>query len=122
PGRPLDLSVNVSGHQLMSQGFCDTVEDMLISTGMDPGALVLELTESVFVEDHDRAFTVLSNLKAMGVRLALDDFGTGFSSLSYLRRLPVDVVKIDRTFVSDIDEGPASGAIVKAVVDLAHVL
>lgn len=122
PERPLDLSVNVSGGQLLSTGFCDLVEDTLATTGMDPSALVLELTENILIEDSDRSMTVLSRLKALGVRLALDDFGTGFSSLSYLRRLPVDIVKIDQMFVSDVAERAQSGAIVKAVTDLTHAL
>jgi Amt family ammonium transporter len=122
PERPLDLSVNVSGRQLLSNGFCGTVENTLSATGMAPAALILELTENVLIEDNERAMTVLTDLKALGVRLALDDFGTGFSSLSYLRRLPVDIVKIDRLFVSDIAKRPQSGAIVKAVTDLTHAL
>jgi diguanylate cyclase (GGDEF)-like protein len=122
PDRPLDLSVNVSGRQLLSKGFAALVDDLLSSTDMDPGALLLELTENVLIEDSDRAMTVLADLKTLGVRLALDDFGTGYSSLSYLRRLPIDVVKIDRTFVSDIHDDPASGPIVKAVIDLSHAL
>jgi EAL domain-containing protein (putative c-di-GMP-specific phosphodiesterase class I) len=89
---------------------------------MDPAALLLELTENILIEDSDRAMTVLADVKALGVRLALDDFGTGYSSLSYLRRLPIDVVKIDRTFVSGIHDDPASGPIVKAVIDLSHAL
>ena len=95
---------------------------MLGSTGMQAGALILELTENVLIEDNERAMNVLADLKDLGVRLALDDFGTGFSSLSYLRRLPVDIVKIDRAFVSDIESDPESGAIVKAVTDLTHAL
>ena len=84
--------------------------------------LTLEVTESVFVQDSERALVVLDGLKRLGVVLALDDFGTGYSSLSYLKRFPVDVVKIDKGFVADMGHDPASHAIVAAVVDLAHVL
>jgi EAL domain-containing protein (putative c-di-GMP-specific phosphodiesterase class I) len=89
---------------------------------MDPAHLVLEMTENIFIEDGERAVTVLADLKDLGIRLALDDFGTGYSSLSYLRRLPIDIVKIDRTFIADIDTAAAGRAIVAAVTDLAHVL
>jgi diguanylate cyclase (GGDEF)-like protein len=122
PDRPLDLSVNVSARQLLSNGFAGIVDNLLSTTDMNPAALVLELTENVLIEDSDRVMTVLADLKSVGVRLALDDFGTGYSSLSYLRRLPVDIVKIDRLFVSNIDDDAESGAIVKAVTDLSHAL
>jgi len=92
PGHPLDLSVNVSARQLMMPGFVSSVADVIERTGMDPGALVLEMTEGIFVEDGDRAMSVLGELKNLGIRLALDDFGTGYSSLSYRRRFPVDIV------------------------------
>ncbi len=102
PGAPLDLAVNVSARQLMSPGFCATVADVLATTGMDPAALILEMTENIFIEDSERAMTVLADLNDLGIRLALDDFGTGYSSLSYLRRLPIDIVKIDQGFIADI--------------------
>ena len=89
---------------------------------MDPTALTLEMTENIFIEDSERARTVLADLKELGVRLALDDFGTGYSSLSYLRRLPIDIVKIDQGFVADIGDAPTGVAIVEAVTNLAHVL
>ena len=73
---------------------------------MDPAALILEMTENIFIEDSERAMTVLADLKDLGVRLALDDFGTGYSSLSYLRRLPIDIVKIDQGFIADIGRAP----------------
>ncbi|MDQ6724624.1 MAG: EAL domain-containing protein [Actinomycetota bacterium] len=118
----LATAVNVSPHQLMSPDFTATVEDVLRRTRTQPGMLTLEVTESVFVQDSERALVVLDGLKRLGVVLALDDFGTGYSSLSYLKRFPVDVVKIDKGFVADMGHDPASHAIVAAVVDLAHVL
>ena len=75
---------------------------------MDPHHLVLEMTENIFIEDSERAMTVLAHLDELGVRLALDDFGTGYSSLSYLRRLPVHMVKIDQSFIADIGTAPAA--------------
>jgi EAL domain-containing protein (putative c-di-GMP-specific phosphodiesterase class I) len=89
---------------------------------MDPLALVLEITENIFIEDTERAMIVLSELKKLGIRLALDDFGTGYSSLSYLRQLPIHIVKIDQSFIADIGNQPEGSAIVAAVTELAHVL
>jgi len=122
PDGPLDLAVNVSARQLMGSGFRDTVARILDTTGMDPAALVLEVTESIFLDDGPRAMTVLAGVKELGVRLALDDFGTGYSSLSYLRRFPVDIIKIDRGFVDEIGTKPTGGAIIAAITNLAHVL
>jgi diguanylate cyclase (GGDEF)-like protein len=116
------MSVNVSAHQFMSAGFADTVESVLGSAAIDPGLLTLEVTESVFVRDGERALFVLNDLKDLGVKLALDDFGTGYSSLGYLMRFPVDTVKIDRTFVANLGGDAASHTIVTAVIHLAHDL
>jgi diguanylate cyclase (GGDEF)-like protein len=122
PATPLTMSVNVSGRQLLSHGFTNVVAGVLATTDMDPATLILEVTENILIEDDDRAITILADLKSMGVQLALDDFGTGFSSLSYLRRLPIDVVKIDRAFISDLNTGTGSNAIVEAVTHMAHQL
>jgi len=122
PGARLDVAVNVSARQLMGADFTATVAKALVATGMEPSALVLEVTESIFIEDTDRAMAVLDELKSLGVRLALDDFGTGYSSLGYLRRLPIDIVKIDRSFIADIGHAAQGGAIVAAVTALAHTL
>jgi diguanylate cyclase (GGDEF)-like protein len=122
PGAPLDLAVNVSARQLIDPGFCTNVVRVLEATEMDPTALVLEMTENIFIEDSDRAIRVLAELNDLGIRLALDDFGTGYSSLSYLRRLPIHIVKIDQGFVADIGIAPTGSAIVAAVTNLAHVL
>jgi diguanylate cyclase (GGDEF)-like protein len=122
PEMPLDLAVNVSTRQLMSPEFCGIVASIMARTAMDPAALILEVTENVVIDDSDRAVTVLTALRELGVRLALDDFGTGYSSLSYLRRLPVDIVKIDQGFVADIGGAPSGVAILSAVTNLAHAL
>jgi diguanylate cyclase (GGDEF)-like protein len=118
----LEQSVNVSAHQLLSPGFAATVGIVLLETGTDPGLVTLEMTESVLIRDSERALVVLNDLKDLGVRLALDDFGTGYSSLMYLKRFPVDIVKIDQGFVADLGSDPASQVIVHAVVDMAHGL
>ena len=118
----LTVSVNVSTTQIISHGFVEAVEAVLSRTSTDPSLVTLEVTESVFVQDSDRATAVLRDLKQLGVRLALDDFGTGYSSLNYLKRFPIDIVKIDRGFISDLEHDRASHAIVSAVVNLAHLL
>ncbi len=122
PGAPLDVAVNVSARQLMSPQFVRGVRAALARHEIDPAGVVIELTETVLIEDPVRALSVLADLKTVGVRLALDDFGTGYSSLSYLRRLPIDIVKIDQAFVADLGRAPTAGAIMAAVTDLAHAL
>ncbi len=122
PGQPLGLAVNVSARQIMEPGLPEVVAGLLGRFGMDPAALTLEMTESMFLDDNARAMSALGQFKALGVQLALDDFGTGYSSLSYLRKYPVDIVKIDQGFVGDIGLEATGGAIVAAVTNLAHVL
>ena len=116
------MSVNVSAHQFMSAGFADTVAAVLDTASTDPSLLTLEVTESVFVRDEERALVVLNDLKDIGVKLALDDFGTGYSSLSYLMRFPVDTIKVDRTFIANLGHDRASHSIVSAIIALAHDL
>lgn len=118
----IGISVNVSAHQFMSVGFTAAVASVLESAPTDPGLLTLEVTESVFVRDEQRARVVLAQLKDLGVRLALDDFGTGYSSLGYLNTLPIDTIKIDPTFVAKLTQHPGSTAIVTSIIQLAHNL
>ena len=120
-GAALDLAVNVSVHQLLAPGFVETVASVLAATDTEPAEVILEVTESVLMNDARRAQLVLNELRETGIRIALDDFGTGFSSLSYLRQLPIDIVKIDRSFVADIGVPVRGGAILAAVTNLAHV-
>jgi diguanylate cyclase (GGDEF)-like protein len=122
PHAPLDLAVNVSARQLVAPGFSATVVEVLRETGMDPRALILEMTEDILIEDTELAMRVLRELRELGIRIALDDFGTGFSSLSYLRRLPIDIVKIDQGFIADIGRASEGREIAAAVTNLAHVL
>ncbi|HUG74609.1 MAG TPA: EAL domain-containing protein [Acidimicrobiia bacterium] len=116
------ISVNVSVRQLMATEYVASVASVLRDTGIDPGHVTLELTESVLVHDEDRALSVLRALKRLGVNIAVDDFGTGLSSLSRLKQFPVDIVKIDREFVIGLEGNLASRLIVGAVVGLAHGL
>ena len=116
------MSVNVSARQLADPGFVDVVGAVLAETGVPPHRLCLEITESVLMDDIERSTDAMLGLKRLGVRLAIDDFGTGYSSLSYLGRYPVDVLKIDRSFVSGLAVDPAATVIVSAAINLAHAL
>ena len=118
----LTVSVNVSVRQLMSSDFTATVAAVLADTKTDPGLVTLELTESVFIHDDERALMVLNKLKQIGVMIALDDFGTGYSSLGYLQRFPVDTVKMDQSFIAGLKSDNTSRFIIRAVIDLAHAL
>ena len=123
PGLRLDLAVNVSSRQLMGQDFPGVVQEVLLRTAMDPAALTLEMTEGIVIDDdEERAMTVLADLRDLGVRIALDDFGTGYASLSYLRRFPVDVLKIDRSFVAAIGYDRSAAVIVGSICQLGHLL
>ncbi len=116
----LSVSVNLSARQLECADFASTVEAVLADTGLEPHLLNLELTESFLLEDVDRAALALEKLKELGVRLSLDDFGTGYSSLSYLMRLPLDTIKIDRSFLNGTPGEPLNRAITTAIIGLAR--
>lgn len=118
----LRLSVNVSARQLRDPNFVEQVLSTIEKSGINPERLKLELTESMLVDDVEGAIEKMNRLKSVGVSFSLDDFGTGFSSLSYLKRLPLDEIKIDRSFVSDIAVGREEGIIARAVINLAHSL
>jgi len=121
-GTPIHVAVNVSPRQLRAPGFVDRVVAAAAATGFDLGLLQLEITEHATVEDFDQAAAVLHALRARGVQVVLDDFGVGQSSLAYVARLPVDVIKIDRAFVAGLGRDPVSGAIVSAVMAMAEAL
>jgi diguanylate cyclase (GGDEF)-like protein len=118
----LRLAVNVSARQFRSPGFVESVERAVRSAEFEPGRLELELTEGVLVENRQEAADILNRLKALGVQIAVDDFGTGYSSLSYLSRLPIDCLKIDRSFVNRVHQPGHDAAIAQAVISLAHSL
>src|SRR5207237_3092836 len=115
----LVVSVNISARQLRSN-LADYVARALRLTGVDPRSLELELTESAAVDSLDITATELNELRVIGVRCSIDDFGTGYCGLSYLSRLPIDVLKIDRSFINAMSEADAS--IVKAIIALGHSL
>ncbi len=116
------LSVNVSGLELVSSGFCSMVESSLQRHAMEPNHLTVELIERATLDDHLRAVSVMLELRALGVQLALDGFGTQFSALTSLRQLPLDLVKLDRALVADLDGTVEGGAIIRSVTELAHEL
>jgi EAL domain-containing protein (putative c-di-GMP-specific phosphodiesterase class I) len=114
------MAVNVSALQFATPDFVQTVEEILESTGMDGSRLELELTESIIMRDMDEGAGKMQALKAHGITFAIDDFGVGYSPLTYLHRLPVDVVKIDRSFISQIAQPAGSFPLVQTIVVLAH--
>jgi EAL domain-containing protein (putative c-di-GMP-specific phosphodiesterase class I) len=118
----LVMSVNLSPRQLSEPDLLPVVAQVLAQTGLSPASLCLEITEGALIDDLEQALRALESLAAMGVRLALDDFGTGYSSLAYLQRMPVHVLKIDRSFVAALSSPGDDTAIVGAVVTLAHQL
>ena len=122
PPRGLYVSVNVSARQFSDPGFVHGVREVLRESGLEPGALMLELTESVLLRRDERMHADLMELKAIGVRLAIDDFGTGYSSLSYLRELPIDVLKVDKSFVDGIAVSGQRLALAEGIVQLARTL
>jgi len=121
-GERLRISVNVSAKQLTQPGWSDEVAQILAESGLAPRQLVLEITESVLMDDADTTAVRLEELRRLGVRIAIDDFGTGYSSLGYLRRLPVDILKIDKSFIDGVAQGPHESALARAVVKLASTL
>ena len=121
-GNKIPVAVNVSAVQFRQAGFCDLVKNVLEETGLDPEYLELEITESLLLATEDMRYEVLGRLKTLGVRLAIDDFGTGFSSLSYLKQLPVSKLKIDRSFVRDLQHNPSDEAITSAIIQMAKCL
>ena len=120
PDRNLTISVNLSPKQFLHQSLVRDVQDVLLETGVDPALMILEITESCTMGAPEHAVRVLSQLKALGLRLSVDDFGTGYSSLSYLHQFPVDILKIDRTFIKGLPKDADSRQITKTILALAQ--
>jgi EAL domain-containing protein (putative c-di-GMP-specific phosphodiesterase class I) len=116
------VAINLSARQLVHKDLAERVADVIERTGVQPASLCFEITESVLMDDAETVLDVISRVRALGVQFAIDDFGTGFSSLGYLKRFPVDSVKVDRSFVSGLGSDPGDAAIVSAVIGLAHAL
>ncbi|HEY8909731.1 MAG TPA: EAL domain-containing protein [Desulfosporosinus sp.] len=118
----LRMAVNISARQFREPNFIKTVADILQETGMDPKWLELEITESIAMGNGDASVEMLNRFKNLGVRISIDDFGTGFSSLNYLRRMPIDTLKIDQSFIQDISSGENGEEVVSAIIQLAKNL
>jgi diguanylate cyclase (GGDEF)-like protein/PAS domain S-box-containing protein len=118
----LNISVNVSARQFRHEDFVAQVETVLDESGIDPGRLKLELTESLILNNVEDSISKMDQLKSIGVEFSMDDFGTGYSSLSYLKRLPLDQIKIDQSFVRDISTDPSDAAIVQTIIAMAGTL
>jgi diguanylate cyclase (GGDEF)-like protein/PAS domain S-box-containing protein len=121
-GRRLRVAVNVSASQLRRRNFVDRLRKLLEDSGVQPARIVLEITEGVIVESAGEAIATLAEISALGVRLAIDDFGTGYSGLAYLKRFPIDTVKIDQSFVRDLTVDADDAAIVTAIIAMARSL
>ena len=121
-GRSYPMAVNISMRDLIDPAFPDEIDDLIREAGADPRELVLEITEGVIMTEPERVLQILRRLKRPGVRIAVDDFGTGYSSLAYLHRLPVDEIKIDKSFISAMAGDISKSNIVRAAVDLGHSL
>ncbi|MDJ0667896.1 MAG: EAL domain-containing protein, partial [Desulfobacterales bacterium] len=119
---PIDMAVNLSPAQFQNAGILRSFREIITASRIDPQCLVLEVTESVLLEDANAGIEIMNRLKEIGLRLAIDDFGTGYSSLSYLRRLPLDELKIDRSFFINLFEDTKSRALVSTLIHLAHNL
>ncbi len=119
-GHRLRIAVNLSAKDLQAVGMQDRLNEIIRDEGADPSMLEFEITETVLLENPDQTIEELQRFRAMGITLAIDDFGSGYSSLNYLRRLPVDLIKIDRSFVSDVDVHPDDRSLVEGIVALAH--
>lgn len=118
----IHIAVNISGVQFQNEDFIQEVADILLELDFDPNELEFELTESVVMNNVAQAISKMKLLRAQGIRISIDDFGTGFSSLSYLKYFPVDILKIDQSFVKDIPDAPKDTAITKTIISLARRL
>jgi len=121
-GIKMPVSINISPVQFKDRYFVERLEDNIRSSGINPELIGIEMTERVFIEDMETVKEKLTRLKSMGMSISIDDFGKGYSSLIYLKRLPIDNIKIDISFIRDIDNDPDDASIVSAIISMAHEL
>ncbi len=119
---PLMISVNLSGRQLEQHDLVEMIEAVLAETEMNPNCLRLEITESIIMQNAEKAIEKIARIRALGIRISIDDFGTGYSSLSYLHRFPIDTLKVDRSFINSINDDTENSEIVRSIIMLAHNL
>jgi EAL domain-containing protein (putative c-di-GMP-specific phosphodiesterase class I) len=120
--QPLSVAVNLSGKHFGHPALVEQIQTVIAETGISPSSLKLELTESAVMDNAETAILMLKQIKETGVQISIDDFGTGYSSLSYLHRFPIDLLKVDRSFVSAMEENSENGEIVRTVIALAKAL
>ena len=108
--------------QLLQKNVVENIKRILDKTGVNPKNIVLEITESFAINDMQRVMDIITGLKKLGPRIALDDFGTGYSSLNYIKQLPLDIIKVDKTFIDDIVEDDYAQAFIKLIVDLSKTI
>ena len=116
------INVNLSVVQLLQKDVAETVARILKKTGVNPKNIVLEITESFAINDMDRVLDIIKGIKKLGPRIALDDFGTGYSSLNYIKQLPLDIIKVDKTFIDDIVDDEYAQAFIKLIVELSDTI
>ena len=119
---PIRVAVNLSARQIGERDFVQSVKDVIDATGLDPSCLELEVTESMVMHNIEEVVVILNSLNEMGIQLSLDDFGTGFSSLAYLKRFPIDRLKIDQSFIFNCDSDSGDAIIAQTIIALAHGL
>jgi EAL domain-containing protein (putative c-di-GMP-specific phosphodiesterase class I) len=116
------IAINFSSKQFRQPDFLSTIKQIIDETGIEPSRLMIEITESILIEDLEQSAKILSDLKCLGVNIGIDDFGTGYSSLAYLKNLPIDVLKIDQSFIRDMERNPSDKKIISAIIAMAHGL
>lgn len=116
------VNVNLSVVQLLQKNVAENINNIIRKSGVNPANIVLEITESFAINDMDRVLNIINGLKTLGPRIALDDFGTGYSSLNYIKQLPLNIIKVDKTFIDDIVEDDYAQAFVKLIVDLSKTI
>jgi EAL domain-containing protein (putative c-di-GMP-specific phosphodiesterase class I) len=121
-GHAIGMSVNVSARQLDTDDFVSHVQEALEASGLEPGALTLEITETTIMRDTEQTVRRLKAIKGLGVRIAIDDFGTGYSSLSHLQQFPVDALKIDRSFIARLTQSPEGETLIRTLVQLGKAM
>ncbi|MBV1921055.1 MAG: EAL domain-containing protein, partial [Pseudomonadales bacterium] len=116
------VAVNLSGRQFTQDGLLDTIKEAIKTSGINSANLELEITESMMMENTDETISILNDIRSLGIQLSIDDFGTGYSSMAYLKRFPINTLKIDQSFIRGLPGDTGDGAIVKATIAIAHAL